>query len=324
MSLLDHQNNSIATFCEVTGCDINKAKTVLESVNWNIESAVSLYYEEEHVNVDTGINDVITDESHIGNGLATDYSYNVVSDRRSDNENRNTNDFQDNKSESINKFNQFMKIFMTICGTGLAAFLTFFKSMFCFPEDSSERRSNNSNRGGTHINNATRSSVTPTQIEQIVQDRRIREEQDIEYMRSLNLDSMKQEKANKKKKMKELLNERRIRHRAEIESEVNDKIDDSRSRVCVKNSAGKKFHRDFSKNDKACKIYKWIDSLGLEKSNFISDRFSLRLPHSKSIEIDESYLGKDITIEELGLFPSALLLINNIEEDSNDEKKTTY
>ncbi|KAH8741985.1 hypothetical protein FG386_002360 [Cryptosporidium ryanae] len=337
MEFSNDWNDSIITFCEITGCDIDKAKAVLESANWNLESAVTLYYEEEQINEDSGINNEIQSELQIGNSfnINTVTANNIGQSLRSSVINCSNNDptnqgvntasehtggSQNSISEPVNKFNKFMRIFIAICGTGLATFLTFFKTMFCFPEDNNERRTSGSNQRRIHVNNVTSLSLTPTQIDQIEQNRKIREEQDIEYMKSLNLDSMKREKANKKKKMKEALTQRRIKHSTEVKNEVNVEIDkESCSRVCVKNLAGKKFQRDFNKNDNACKIYKWIDSLGLEGGNLISDRFSLRLPHSKSVEIDESYLDKNVTIEELGLFPSALLLINNIDDDSDYE-----
>ena len=322
MDLSDDRNNNVVIFCEITGCDVEKATTMLESVNWNIESAVSLYYEEEQINNESQIVNELIANSFLENNIEQHQNSSLTTGETANQRLNTGGESQSNSQEDIrktvNNFNKFMTIFITICGTGLAAFLGFFKTMFCFPGDNNEQDDNTVNQR-IRFSNSTRPPLARDNTEQIERDRKIREEQDIEYLRSLNLDSMKQERINKRRKLKELLRERRIKHNDEIKSEGNSEIcKELCSRVCVKNLAGKKFQRNFSKNDKACKIYKWIDSLGLDENNLISDKFSLRLPHHKSIEIDESYLEKNVTIEELGLFPSALLLINNIDEDVDE------
>ena len=81
--------------------------------------------------------------------------------------------------------------------------------------------------------------------------------------------------------------------------------------------AGKRFQRNFHKNDLVYEIYEWIDSLALDEANLISDKFSLRLPHSKSVEIDETYKDSSVTIEEIGFFPNALLLVHNFDDDES-------
>ncbi|KAL5369479.1 hypothetical protein CPHLJ_3g1310 [Cryptosporidium parvum] len=299
------QTELLQAFCEITTCDITTGRTILESTNWDLENAISLYYEQQNANVYEGNNFNITEQVNTNNITVNQYE-NL-------NEQQETNIDQTNEGKHLNtlKLKKCFKMFLSVCGTSLSAIFGFFKTLFCVPN------LNNRAQDNVSIRNFNRSVISQIEQVQIEEARRIREEQDLEYMRSLNLDSMKQEKALEKKRTKDLIRERREKLQAEFQQD-RDIEQESLSRVCVKNSAGKKFQRNFHKDDSVYEIFKWIDSLALDENNLISDKFSLRLPHSKSVEIDDSYADKEITISEIGFYPNTLLLINNFDEDSDD------
>ncbi|OII70795.1 uncharacterized protein cubi_00940 [Cryptosporidium ubiquitum] len=298
------QTELLQVFCEITTCDVATGRTILESSNWDLENAVSLYFEQQNMNTYEDNNFNATREANASNvtgGLSGNFNEQGIL----------VNQANESISLSNFKLNKFFRMFFSVCRTSLSTIFGFFKTLFCVP------KLNNGIQDNISMRNSNRSVITQIEQAQIEEARRIREEQDLEYMRSLNLDSMRQEKALEKKKYKDLIKERREKFYSEFQKER--EIDkESCSRVCVKNSAGKKFQRNFHKDDSVYEIFKWIDSLGLDESNLISDKFSLRLPHSKSVEIDESYIDNKITIYEIGFYPNTLLLINNFDEDSDN------
>lgn len=299
------QAELLKVFCEVTTCDVATGRTILESSNWDLENAISLYYEQQSMNMSTNAN--VYGENGTFNIAERTNTSNVAQSRP---ENLGEHG---NVKENMNflKMGRYFKVFLSICGASLTAIFGFFKTLFCMPSPTGRIQDHASVRS---LNRTVISQIEQAQIEEA---RRIREEQDLEYMRSLNLDSMKQERALEKKRSRDLIKERREKHLAQLQQEREIEKENC-SRVCVKNSAGKKFQRNFHKDDSVYEIFKWIDSLGLEEGNLISDKFSLRLPHSKSIEIDESYIDNKTTISEIGFYPNALLLVNNFDEDSDD------
>ncbi|KAJ1609087.1 hypothetical protein OJ253_1700 [Cryptosporidium canis] len=298
------QTELLQAFCEITTCDVPTGRTVLESANWDLENAISLYYEQQNMNAYEG--------DSLGLGEQTNAAGLTVGQ---------TQDLSGTGEESgrtgikrgtgLVKVGRCLKVFMSICGASLGAIFGFFKTLFCVPNLEGRVQE------GVTVETLSRSAVSQIEQARIEEARRIREEQDLEYMRSLDRDSRRQERAIEKKKSKDLIRERRERYLAELQQERKMSKEDC-SRVCVKNSAGKKFQRNFHKDDSVYEIFKWIDSLGLDKSNLISDKFSLRLPHSKSVEIDESYISNSITISEIGFYPNTLLLIHNFEDEDED------
>ncbi|KAH8585014.1 UBX domain-containing [Cryptosporidium sp. chipmunk genotype I] len=299
------QTKLLQAFCEITTCDVATGRTILESTNWDLENAVSLYYEQQNVSTYEDNNFNVTGEVN-ANNIAGIQSGNL-------NEQHETCVDQGSERKRLDalRLRRCLKVFLSVCGTSLSAIFGFFKTLFCIPN------LNNRVQDNVSIRNFNRPTISQVEQAQIEEARKIREEQDLEYMRSLNLDSMKQEKALEKKRSKDLIRERREKFRAELQQD-REIEKESCSRVCVKNSAGKKFQRNFHKDDSVYEIFKWIDSLALDESNLISDKFSLRLPHSKSVEVDESYADNDITIFEVGFYPNTLLLIHNFDEDSDN------
>lgn len=309
--ITESQTDLLQVFCEVTTCDVSTGRTILESSGWDLESAISLYYEQQNMNMNVGTSTNANTYMGEENGtFSTEEQANASSTTECQTEN---NTGPGNVKESMNflKTNRYFRVFLSICGTTLSAIFGFFKTLFCVPNPTGRAQDHTSVRS---LNRTVISQIEQAQIEEA---RRIREEQDLEYMRSLNLDSMKQERGLKKKRSKDLVKERRERHLAELQPEREIEKENC-SRVCVKNSAGKKFQRNFHKEDSVYEIFKWIDSLGIDESNLISDKFSLRLPHSKSVEIDESYIDNKTTISEIGFYPNTLLLVNNFDEDSDN------
>ncbi|KAF7459148.1 ubiquitin regulatory protein [Cryptosporidium felis] len=293
IELSEEKSNSLAIFCEVTGSETLHARTILESANWNLEEAVALYYEEQNLNA-VEVPHVVQPE---GSGDYTEERVGSLSTQ---------NSAPYEKKRIFNRLSKFFRVLTTACGATLNLFFGFFKAIFYIPNA-------NNVVGGTE----NRVEISHIERAQIEEARRIREEQDLEYMRSLNLDSIKQERAIEKQRSKDLIKERRRKFAQEL-LQVKEVEKENCSRVCVKNLEGRRFQRNFHKDDRVYDIFKWIDSLGLEEANMISEKFTLRLPHSKSIEIDESFSNNEVTIDEIGFFPSVLLLINNIEDDHED------
>ncbi|EEA05220.1 UBX domain-containing protein [Cryptosporidium muris RN66] len=280
-----NNDSLIATFCEITGCNATKSSEILESTNWNLENALILYYEENNNEINEITNDNTEQKVEISNNHEI---------------NRQHKSIYENLLKYINiTINFFINTIY-----GVSSFIT---SIFTIHNEQSISRQIN-------MRISPETSITNAQFEA---DRKLRQEQDQEYLDSLYKDSLKKEKLLMKQRTQQLIIDRRKELKEYFNNEK-EHINEPISTVCIRLPDGSKFQRIFCINDPVFKIYEWVESLGADETKLIPNNFSLRMSRSTSIEIDRTYNNKDTTLKELGLYPNVVLLLH-LQNDEDDE-----
>ncbi|EAN33400.1 UBX domain protein [Theileria parva strain Muguga] len=163
--------------------------------------------------------------------------------------------------------------------------------------------------------------------------REVIREQDEEFRRAVEIDSVKfkerdikrRDEAQRRrtqeliKRQKKEEREKILEHRkelAKVYTNVFDKFERKEVKIRVRLPNGNRIEGEFAKNDKVEKIYEWVEaSQFLENKNYkIPYNFNLSIPYPSTTLSD-----RNVTLENANLVPSSSLLLTSLDDTSDED-----
>uniref|UniRef100_A0A3B0MTF1 Ubiquitin regulatory protein, putative n=1 Tax=Theileria annulata TaxID=5874 RepID=A0A3B0MTF1_THEAN len=170
-------------------------------------------------------------------------------------------------------------------------------------------------------------------LERVESSRQVIREQDEEFRRAVEIDSVKFKERDikrrdeaQRRKTQELIKRQKkeergkiLEHRKELAkmyANLNERIDRKGVKIRVRLPTGNSIEGEFAKNDKVEKIYEWVEaSQFLENKNYkIPYNFNLSIPYPSTTLSD-----RNITLENANLVPSSSLLLTSLDDTSEED-----